>query len=73
MKVGGSPMGKATSPSYSITLDLITETFQEHTLDKRFEIARQIYNACLKKLHERWTDNGWNKNPIIYLNQHSLK
>jgi hypothetical protein len=40
-------MGKATSPSYSITLDLLTETFQEHTLDKRFEIARQIYNACL--------------------------
>jgi LAS superfamily LD-carboxypeptidase LdcB len=40
-------LGKSTSPSYSITFHLITETFQKHTLDKRFEIARQIYNACL--------------------------
>jgi hypothetical protein len=40
-------MSKATSPSYILTFHLITETFQKHTLDKRFEIARQIYNACL--------------------------
>jgi hypothetical protein len=45
--LGGLPMGKATSSSYSITFHLITETYQKHSLDKRFEIARQIYNACL--------------------------
>ena len=39
-------MAKNT-PSYVLNLDLETELFQEHILEKRFEIGRKVYNAVL--------------------------
>lgn len=38
---------------YVLTLPLKTETWQEHILEKRFEIARNIYNACLGEILKR--------------------
>jgi len=33
---------------------MVTEYFQEDVLTKRFEIGRQIYNACLGELYKRY-------------------
>lgn len=38
---------------YVVTIPLKTEPFQEHILEKRFEIARNIYNACLGEIIKR--------------------
>lgn len=38
---------KSTTPTCCLTLPLITEKWQEDILNKRFECARQIYNAIL--------------------------
>ena len=35
------------TPSYVLNLDLETELFQEHILEKRFETARKVYNTVL--------------------------
>lgn len=43
-------MGKNSTPSYVLTLKLKPEIFQEHILEKRFNIARQIYNACINRI-----------------------
>ena len=43
-----------STPSYVLTLRLKTESFQEDILDKRFEIARKIYNACVNELYKRY-------------------
>ncbi|WP_338754352.1 transposase [Bacillus sp. FJAT-52991] len=40
--------------SYVLTLRLKTEPFQEDTLDKRFEISRKMYNACVNELYKRY-------------------
>jgi len=40
--------------SYSLTLDLKPEIYQEDILDKRFNICRQIYNACLGEILKRY-------------------
>jgi len=45
---------KATTASYILTLDLKPEIFQQHILEKRFNISRQIYNACLGELLKRY-------------------
>jgi hypothetical protein len=45
---------KAKTPSYVLTLRLKTEIYQEHKLSKRFELARNIYNACLGELYKRY-------------------
>lgn len=42
------------TPSYVLTFRLMTEIHQEHKLSKRFEIARNIYNACLGELYKRY-------------------
>lgn len=42
------------SNSYVLNLQMITETWQETILTKRFEIARNIYNACLNKLLKQY-------------------
>jgi hypothetical protein len=47
-------LAKAKTPSYILTLDLKPELFQIHILEKRFEIARRIYNACLAELLKRY-------------------
>jgi len=43
-----------STPSYVLTLRLKTEAFQEDILDKRFEIARKMYNACVNELYKRY-------------------
>ncbi|WNF38300.1 transposase [Bacillaceae bacterium IKA-2] len=45
---------KTKTPSFVLTFRLMTEIHQEHTLSKRFEIARTIYNACLGELYKRY-------------------
>ena len=47
-------MAKTKSASYVLTLKLKTEPWQEHILEKRFEIGRQLYNACLRELLKRY-------------------
>lgn len=39
--------------TYVLTLPLKTELWQEHIINKRFNIARQIYNACLGEILKR--------------------
>lgn len=43
-----------STPSYILTLRLKTEAFQEDILDKRFEISRNMYNACMNELYKRY-------------------
>ena len=43
-----------STPSYVLTLRLKTEAFQEDILDKRFEISRKMYNACVNELYKRY-------------------
>ena len=43
-----------STPSYILTLRLKTEAFQEDILNKRFEIARHMYNACVNELYKRY-------------------
>lgn len=40
--------------NFILTLRLDTETYQEDILNKRLEICRNIYNACLGELHKRY-------------------
>ena len=40
--------------SYVVTIPLKTESWQEHILAKRLEIARQMYNACLGEVLKRY-------------------
>lgn len=40
--------------NFTLTLELKTQKWQEDILDKRFNIGRQIYNACLGELHKRY-------------------
>lgn len=39
--------------NYVLTLDLKTELWQEHILEKRLNIARMIYNSCLGEILKR--------------------
>lgn len=41
-------MARSTTDSCCLTLPLLTEKWQEDRLEKRFEIARQIYNSLLR-------------------------
>ena len=43
-------MAEEKKARYIVELDLILETFQFHILEKRFEIARKISNACKRKM-----------------------
>lgn len=47
-------MAKSKTKSYVLTLKLKTEIWQEHILEKRFEIARKLYNACLRECLKRY-------------------
>ena len=40
--------------NFVLTLELKTEKWQEDILDKRFNIGRQIYNACLGELFKKY-------------------
>ncbi|MEC5425698.1 transposase [Virgibacillus sp. C22-A2] len=46
-------MAKAKTPSYTLTLRCKTQPFQEHVLEKRFEMARKLYNRYLGELLKR--------------------
>ncbi len=45
---------KSLKSNYVLTLPLNTEIYQEDILDKRFNICRQIYNACLGEILKRY-------------------
>ena len=38
---------KESKPNFVLTLKLATERYQADILDKRLDIGRMIYNACL--------------------------
>ena len=42
-------MGKATTPSFILELELRLDSHQKATLTKKLNVARQIYNACLNR------------------------
>ena len=42
------------TPTYVMTLPLKVETWQEHILEKRLNIGRNIYNACLGEAWRRY-------------------
>ncbi|MBS4189776.1 hypothetical protein KHA94_06080 [Bacillus sp. FJAT-49705] len=43
----------SSMPSYVLTLTLEIRHYEAHILEKRFEIARKIYNACLAEADKR--------------------
>jgi len=45
---------KESKPNFVLTLKLETEKYQEDILDKRLDIGRRIYNACLNELNKRY-------------------
>ena len=45
---------KESKPNFVLTLKLDTEKYQEDILDKRLDIGRRIYNACLNELGKRY-------------------
>ncbi|EGD52753.1 putative IS transposase [Thermoanaerobacter ethanolicus JW 200] len=45
---------KKNTPSFVLTLRLDTQKYQEDILNKRMEIARQIYNACLREAYKNY-------------------
>ena len=42
---------KESGPNFVLTLKLDTENYQKDILDKRLDIGRRIYNACLNELN----------------------
>jgi len=45
---------KESKPNFVLTLKLDTEKYQEDTIDKRLDIGRRIYNACLNEFGKRY-------------------
>jgi hypothetical protein len=43
-----------SKPTFVLTLKLNTQKYQKDVLDKRLDIGRQIYNACLNELFKRY-------------------
>lgn len=66
-------MAKTKSASYVLTLKLKTEPWQEHILEKRFEIGRQLYNACLRELLKRYKKLQNDKNYRTLIKQEKTK
>jgi hypothetical protein len=46
-------MHRKTTPSFTLELALETKAHDEAELQKRFEVARQLYNACLGEAKKR--------------------
>jgi hypothetical protein len=44
------------TPTYVLNLKLETEPFQDHILDKRFEIGRKLYNSVLNVAQKRYDE-----------------
>lgn len=66
-------MAKTKTASYVLTLKLKTELWQEHILEKRFEIGRQLYNACLRELLKRYKKLQNDKNYSELIKQEKIK
>jgi hypothetical protein len=66
-------MGKANTPSFILELALKTETWQEHILAKRLDIARHIYNACLGELMKRYRKMKQDTEYLYWLKQKESK
>lgn len=66
-------MSKTKSASYVLTLKLKIEPWQEHILEKRFEIGRQLYNACLRELLKRYKKLQNDKNYEELIKQEKTK
>jgi len=47
-------MAKSKTPSYTLTLPLKIEPYQEYILNKRFEKCRKMYNSCLGEALKRY-------------------
>ncbi|MHC0038843.1 nuclease/transposase family protein [Pseudoneobacillus sp. C159] len=47
------PRKRKLTPSFVLTLPLQVSHYESHILNKRFEIARKIYNACLTEADKR--------------------
>jgi hypothetical protein len=52
-------MSKTT---FVLTLKLNTQKYEEDVLNKRLDIGRQIYNACLNELFRRYS--AWKQSKI---------
>ncbi|MCC2249006.1 hypothetical protein JUJ52_03415 [Virgibacillus sp. AGTR] len=46
-------MARSQKPSYTIKFALHIPVWQQHRLEKRFKIARVIYNSCLGEALKR--------------------
>lgn len=44
---------KSKTPSFILTLPLQVELWQQHILEKRFNVARQMFNDCLGEATKR--------------------
>jgi len=66
-------LAKTKTASYVLTLKLKTELWQEHILEKRFEIGRQLYNACLRELLKRYKKLQNDKNYSELIKQEKIK
>lgn len=57
---------KAKTPTFILSLDLETQLFEEHILNKRFEIGRKIYHAVLEigyhRVKELTKTKKWKEN-----------
>ena len=49
-------------PTFVLTLKLNTQKYQKDVLNKRLDIGRQIYNACLNELFKRYRRMKQSKN-----------
>jgi len=45
---------KEATPNFVLSLKLDTELYQEDILNRRLDIGRRIYNACLNELGKRY-------------------
>lgn len=47
------PMARKSTPTYTIEFALNIPTWQQHRLEKKFKIARVVYNSCLGEALKR--------------------
>ena len=62
-------MAKEKKARYIIELDVLPEVFQFHILEKRFEIARHIYNSCKGKILDNLKQMRKNEQYQFWLKQ----
>lgn len=53
IRKGLTPMARQSTPSYIIELPLHVPVWQQHRLEKKFKIARNVYNSCLGEALKR--------------------